>query len=192
MLEAKIGAKGHDEQITKGQVAKSGSYRMVRNNFSKKGLVEADHQPAQSHMKTYAKDKGVRDISKEQLPTMSIPLDVHKETANYKGRATTTRPDSYGRFKSLQEKYLKEGDYKEAVWNAVKTNWIPYVRGLNDKELRREYKDAMADYFVQYSNLEWADKSRDESGNVKTVIRKDDARDLTRRLNSKLAKKHDY
>ena len=119
---------------------------------------------------------------------MTIPLDVHQQTANYKGKARTTKTTGYGAFKKLQENYLKEGNYKETIWNAIKTNWIPYIRyELKEKELRRQYKTSIKDYIAQYSNLQWADKTLDAHGNRRTVISKDAAMELIKRLNRKLS-----
>ena len=165
-----------------GKPAVGGLYR-DNKKYSEKNKFEQDHQPASSHMQKYAKDAGVRNINILDMPVLSLPKEYHQQTLNYKGKANSNKND-LGIFHQLQKKYLEEGQYEEAIWHAVDVNWIPIVKKENDPNLKKEYVNAIKKIFTDWSNVKFTDSQK----NTRTVITKEDSKNLIKRLEMKLAK----
>ncbi len=168
--------------IGQGTPAISGLYK-DNKQFSEKNKFEQDHQPAVSHIQKYAKDEGVRKISRLEMPVLSIPKEYHQQTLNYKGKANSTKND-HGLFHEMQKKYLSEGQYAEAIWHAVKENWIPIVRNELNADLKRQYSESTKSHFELWSQVQWTD----ETNKKRTFITKDESKILMRRFDMKIAK----
>jgi hypothetical protein len=169
--------------LGQGTPAMSGLYKHNKQ-FSEKNKFEQDHQPAVSHIHKYAKDEGVRKISSLEMPVLSISKENHQKTKNYKGKAHSTVNNDHGLFHEMQKKYLSEGQYAEAIWHAVKENWIPIVKEEQNADLKRQYCESTKSHFELWSQVQWTDKTNKK----RTFITKDESKILTKRFDMKIAK----
>jgi hypothetical protein len=106
-----------------------GLYDHVRK-FANKDEVEADHQPAASMWKHFAKDKWIRELNKKYLGSMTISKKLHMKTHNYGGKWK-----QHSEFNKQQREFMQNGNYKEAIYHAATKNWI---------ELSKESADEIA------------------------------------------------
>ena len=165
-----------------GEPAIGGLYK-ENKKYSELNKFEQDHQPASSHIQKYAKDEGIRNINNLDMPVMSLPKEYHQETLNYKGKANSNKND-HGIFHQLQKKYLSEGQYAEAIWHAVKANWIPIVMKETNADLRRKYANETMEHFTRWSEVKWIDKTN----KTRKVITDKESKDLINRFKMKIGK----
>ena len=162
-------------EFNKGSYPVSEFYDQL--NCQKKFVVERDHQPAASHLSKYARDAGVKNISRGKYPVLAIKYEDHRQTLNYKGRARASAKGigEAWAFHSEQKGLLGRGEYKEALWHAVKSNWLSIAENENDVEDKKLYVTEISKHFYNFSQLKWAD------GSGKTFISKAEAKELTNR-----------
>jgi hypothetical protein len=125
----------------KDSFGRCGDYGSVKMH-SKKGEVEADHQPAKSMWKLHAKDNWVKNLNENDFPSMSIPRNLHKQTLNYAGKAKIS-----SEFNMQQKQFMQEGKYAEALFHAVDKNWLePIFRNESAEVIDKVYNNLTSDY----------------------------------------------
>ena len=81
----------------------------------------------------------------------------------------TSKEEDFKLFRHIQRGHLERGQYRNAVWNTVETNWMPVAK-LNetDEDLRKEHVASIKNHFKQYSK-DPKDKLKKEKRHVKLI-----------------------
>lgn len=147
----------------------------------KENLRAADHQPAKSHWRKYAKDQWIREIHENELATLLLRIEDHMTTLNFGFMANHTE------FSKDQENLLRDGNYKEAIWRAVDVNYIANL-GLHhlDIEIQKEHVNAVNNFFGLLSNPIKSDPKG------RSILTLSDAKDLKDRFAARMTETHLY
>ena len=155
---------------------RAGRYGDIKN-FSQKGMIEADHQPAKSMWKKEAKEAWVRNLDPNDFPAMSIPKELHKETLNYAYKAKSS-----SEFNAQQKQYMNEGNYKEAIFHAVNENWLkPIFQNEPASTIDKVYNNVTSNYLETAVNAGLIDNHEAEELKIRIARSYNDAPSIQER-----------
>lgn len=146
-----------------GQVT-STSKRIRETDFSIGGIPtikKRRQEPFQSDynfIHSAIKDERIRNIPINEYPIMTIANiykggDASNSYVDVSVDNNVTESDCFQLFRHIQRGYLERGQYRNAIWNTVETNWLAVAkRSQRDVELYQKDVEIIKDHFKQYSN----------------------------------------
>ena len=114
------------------------------------------------------KDANLRKIPCNKYPVLSVTYpEVDHDV-------TRKEEEDFQLFRHIQRGHLERGQYRNAVWNSVETNWMPVAkRNETDVDLIKEHVVSIKNHFKQYSkydNRELIDTMSEIQRDTKRVI----------------------
>ena len=119
----------------------------------------------------------IEDGNKRKIPCNKYPVLSVTYPEVSADDAMRKEEGDFKLFRHIQRGHLERGQYRNAVWNSMETNWMPVAKRINetDIDLRKEHVVTIKNHFKQYS----------KEGNRK-LMDATQAGELTKILNNKI------
>ena len=148
-----------------------------KTDFAVSGIVTDDQRPLNrsdlfqndyAFISSAIKDANLRKIPCNKYPVLSVTYpEVDHDV-------TRKEEEDFQLFRHIQRGHLERGQYRNAVWNSVETNWMPVAkRNETDVDLIKEHVVSIKNHFKQYSkydNRELIDTISEIQRDTKRVI----------------------